>query len=814
MNSPKSSLLSLLLGISLTTGTTLALEISLTRYFSITRNYHFAFLVVSLAFLGYGASGTFITFLRQKKQLTITSWPSWLCLFYSLAIFSCFFITNSLTFDLIELSWAPQKLFLFPFFFLLLAIPFFFSGAVVSLTISQFPGQISMIYFADLTGAALGVVSVLGLFSIWGDRGIFPSLMLLPLLASVLFASKNHKMVKILTGFIFILGVVLLWRQPSFCEFKISPYKPLSLALRYPQATILTTKWNAISRVDIIKSPAIRYAPGLNLFYEKELPPQLGIAIDGQEISALTSFTPTDKDEQLLNFLNHLPPSFVYSLISCPKVLLISPRAGLDLLLAVYHQAKEIKAIESNPLLLEILQTDLGDFYGHLYGQPRIKALNSNPRAGLSKIGSNFEIIAFPFTDVFGATSTGLYGFQENYLYTQESFRQAFNLLSPQGWIIQNFYLLPPPRQELRALATWLKVLKDKGLSPSDHLLSLRTWGTFSLFIKKSPISLQEIKFFKQFAAQNFFDLVYYPGIKPEEANQYNQFPENIYFQYTQHLISEEKESFIHDYLFNITPPSDNRPFFYNFFKWSKLKATYQAFGQKWLPFLQAEGLIPVVLIQVLILASFFILLPRRLLKFRTKDSSFSFFKTFAFFYLIGMSFMFVEITAIQKFILFMDHPVYSFASILIIILTSSGAGSLLSHRLEKKWSKKAKKIFMIILGFFEISYFFWLKILFTQGITLSSGVKLSLAWLTLLPLGVMMGFPFPTAIHQLKKLAPSSLPWAWAVNAFSSVINSVAAIFLAFFLGYNGVWVLGGLGYLGAAFFLDFTDHRNKADT
>lgn len=149
MNSPKSSLLSLLLGISLTTGTTLALEISLTRYFSITRNYHFAFLVVSLAFLGYGASGTFITFLRQKKQLTITSWPSWLCLFYSLAIFSCFFITNSLTFDLIELSWAPQKLFFFPFFFLLLAIPFFFSGAVVSLTISQFPGQISMIYFAD-----------------------------------------------------------------------------------------------------------------------------------------------------------------------------------------------------------------------------------------------------------------------------------------------------------------------------------------------------------------------------------------------------------------------------------------------------------------------------------------------------------------------------------------------------------------------------------------------------------------------------------------------------------------------------------------
>jgi len=117
MNSPKSSLLSLLLGISLTTGTTLALEISLTRYFSITRNYHFAFLVVSLAFLGYGASGTFITFLRQKKQLTITSWPSWLCLFYSLAIFSCFFITNSLTFDLMNYHGHLKNSFSFPFSF-------------------------------------------------------------------------------------------------------------------------------------------------------------------------------------------------------------------------------------------------------------------------------------------------------------------------------------------------------------------------------------------------------------------------------------------------------------------------------------------------------------------------------------------------------------------------------------------------------------------------------------------------------------------------------------------------------------------------
>lgn len=814
MGEQKIPSLSLLLGISLTSGTTLALVIIFTRFFSITRNYHFAFLVVSLAFLGYGASGTFLAFIRKKPLISLDLWRSWLSLFYSTSIMVSFLISNALSFELIELTWTPQKILILPFLFLLLAIPFFFSGCVVSLTVSQFPEQISSIYFADLTGAAMGTVLALGLFSVHGDRGVFPTLMLPPLLAALLFASKKQKMVKIFSCLIFILGAILIWQQPKFCEFKISPYKPLSLALKHPGAEILTTKWNAISRVDIIKSPAIRYAPGLNLFYENLLPPQLGVSVDGQEISALTYFSLNDKNDQSLKFLDHLPHSFVYSLVSSPKVLLISPRAGLDLLLAVYHRAKEIISIENNPLLIQILRTDLGDFYGHLYEQPQIKVLSCNPRAGLSKSKDNFDIIVFPFTDIFAATGTGLYGFRENYLYTQDSFRQAFELLSPQGWIIQSFYLLPPPRQELRALATWIEVLEDRGLSPSFHLLALRTWGTFSIFVKKNPILPADINIFKKFSGKNFFDLVYYPGITPEEANQFNQFPEDIYYQYTQLLLSQDRAKFIHNYLFNVKPPSDNFPFFFNFFKWSKLKETYQVFGQKWLPFLEGEGLIPVLIVQVLLLASLFILLPLRYLKFQIENLKFNFFKTFSFFYLIGMSFMFVEITAIQKFILFLEQPVYSFAAILFIILTSSGVGSLLSHRIEQRWSSKGIKKIMIILGLGEISYLFWLKLLFAQGINFSPGTKFILTWITLFPLGLMMGFPFPTAIRQLKDLSSPPIAWVWAVNAFSSVINSVSAIFLAFFLGYNGVWVLGGLGYLGATFLLDFSHHRHKTDS
>lgn len=175
---------------------------------------------------------------------------------------------------------------------------------------------------------------------------------------------------------------------------------------------------------------------------------------------------------------------------------------------------------------------------------------------------------------------------------------------------------------------------------------------------------------------------------------------------------------------------------------------------------------------------------------------------------------MFIEITAIQKFILFLEHPVYSFASILFMILLSTGIGSLFSARIEQKWPRVGLKRIIVFLGIFEISYLFWIKLLFSQGMHLAPGIKFCLSWLTLFPLGFLMGLPFPAGIRQLKGIPPRKIAWAWAVNAFSSVINSIMAIFLTFFIGFNGVWILAGLGYLGAAFLLDFSHHRHKSNS
>jgi len=801
-----------LFGIFLISTTTLALEISLSRYFAITRNYHFAFLVVSIAFLGYGISGSCLASFRKWLFQNYDLWRSRAALLYSLTILVCFIISNGLSFDLIELTWSPRKIFLFPLLYFLLAIPFFFAGTIISLTVAQFPEAIARVYFADLSGAALGTFLSLGLFSIKGDRGVFPLLALLPLGATFFFISKKQKITIIGSALGIIFGLILLAWTPNFLEFRLSPYKPLKVALRHPGARILATKWNALSRVDLIKSPAVRYAPGLALFYENPLPPQVGISIDGQQISAITFFSGHPEKQKNLAFLDHLPHSFIYKIKLFPQVLLINPRAGLDLISAYFHQAASITAIEDNPLIIQLLQSHLPIFSNFLYQQPRIKLLVKHPRAALSQLKKQFQVIIFPFTDIFGAAATGLFGFRENYLYTQEAFHQNLNLLSSDGWIVQSFYLLPPPRQELRALATWIEVLEADGRFPQHHLLLLRTWGTLTLFIKKSPIHKKEINAFKNFSEENSFDLVYYPGISPQEANRNNQFPEPIYFRYTQSLLSFQRDKFLQEYLFNLKPPTDDSPFFFNFFKWSRLKETYQAFGQKWLPFLEGEGAVPFTLFQAAIIAGLFILLP--FLFSSSRKSNLRTSHVFGYFYLIGMSFMFIEITAIQKFILFLEHPVYSLAAILFMLLISTGIGSFFSLKIERKWPKLSPQKMLFGLSLLEFSYLFWIKLLFSQGIHLAPIIKFCLAGITLFPLGFFMGLPFPLGIHQLKNFSPQKIAWAWAVNSFSSVINSILAIFLAFFIGYRGVWFLGGMGYLGAAFLLNFSHHWHKTNS
>jgi len=416
---------------------------------------------------------------------------------------------------------------------------------------------------------------------------------------------------------------------------------------------------------------------------------------------------------------------------------------------------------------------------------------------------------------VFGSAGTGQLGIGENYLYTREAFQDVLNRLSEKGIASMTMYLLPPPRQEIRLLATWIETLRKITDFPDQHLMVLRSWGTISFFVRKSPYTAQETKTLKKFCEKCLFDLVFYPGMKPEEANIHNRFEEPLYYNFARQLLSSSDYTrFYKEYLFQVKPVSDNRPFFANFFKLGKIKATFTIFGQKWLPFLQGEFLVLFLFVQAMCVAFILILVPVLFLRKQNHSKNLNFRNIFLYFYLIGMSFMFLEITLIQKFILFLGHPLYSTALIIFALLFSSGFGSLLSKKLLGQNPKRNVILPLLLSAFLTLAYCSILPVLFNSLIGLELWPKMLFALFLIFPLGFLMGFPFPTGIRLLDKMERQIIPWAWATNAFSSVVNSIAALMIAFWGGYNGVLILAAIGYLFAPLFLGFARHRNKRHT
>ncbi len=800
-----------LAGIFLISSATLCLEISLIRFFSVSQQYHFAFLVVSIAFLGYGASGSYLSLLKNIQQKNQENFLAIAALLFSASIPLSTLTANTIPFDLIKLSWNSNQVFLIFLYYIVLSMPFFFAGMIISFAITRTPSSVNIIYFFDLLGAGAGTLLTIFIFLPRGDKGVPLILSSLVLFAAWLFSSKMPRWFKASVFLLLALELGLFSAGPSWLGFRISSFKALPVALKYPNAKHLFTRWNAISRIDIIDSPAVRYAPGLSLLYARNLPPQLGLSVDGGELNAITHFE--TKEDSSLDFLPSVPSSLPYFLLDRPRVLILEPKGGLDILSALYFKASFIKVIEDNPLISKIAQEELASFSGQLYEKEWIRSETSNSRSALKKEKNRYDLIVFSLGDVFGSTGTGQYGFGENYLYTIESFSNTLERLSSDGIASMTFYLLPPPRQEIRILATWIEALRRVTERPKAHLIAIRSWGTISYFIKKSPFDPDDIKALKDFADRNLFDLVYYPGIKPDEPNTYNQFDEPIYYDIALKLLSpSESQKFYKNYLFQVKPVSDDKPFFYNFFKLNNVKATYTALGQKLLPLLQGEFLVFIILTQAMAAASLLILLPvfiRHKRRIHNKTSSLS---IFFYFGLIGMSFIFLEITFIQKFILFLGHPLYSMALIIFALLFSSGTGSLMSKRILGQNMLKNIKFVFLLSAFLIITYSIILPHLFEALIGSNLTVKFLISLTVIFPLGFLMGFPFPTGIRFLEHDGKKVIPWAWATNAFSSVVNSVAALLIAFWGGYNLVMIVAAGGYLIAPLFLGFSNHRNES--
>lgn len=784
------------LGLFLISLATLSLEISLIRLFSISLWYHFAFLVVSIAMLGLAAAGTFLSIKKLKNPLPISS------ILFSLTTIIGLTIINYLPFDPFKAALDPWYILILLLYYILLGLPFFFSGIIITFILTKFQSLSGRIYFFNLAGSAVGSLAVLPLISSFGEKTILV-IALIGLISSFCFSFKktlmklsettpmespvssgerNPPKLEIkrerrwinstnLINLSLIIILIILITSLSL-PIKTSPYKELSQALNFEQAEIEQTEWNSFSKVDVVDSPYVRYAPGLSAQFKNSLPEQKGITIDGTSLNAITK-------KQDLEFFNYLPTSIPFSLMEKPKTLVINAGAGLDVLMAL-ENGSEVTAVESNLIIIDLLKTEYKDFSGDIFNQAEI--IHDDGRSYIKKTGQYDTIIISLAGQL--TSSTGLYSMVENYLFTEESFQDYFEHLTEDGILVITRWLTYPPKESLRLFSLALTVPKAE-----NKIAMFRSWTTVTLLLNKNDLSRQRLNKITAFTEKNNFDLIYLPQTE-FTPNQYAQFEEPYYYQATKQIL-ENKQEFYKNYLFDVSPTTDEKPFYFNFFKWSKIKQLYQLIGTKWQPFLDSGFLLVFLFIQAVILSLVFVLLPVRFLKKLPIKK-----KNLIYFLCIGLGYLFVEIVLIQKFILFLGHVMYAMSAVIFAVLLFSSFGSLVSQ----KYSAKKLPWIISVLAVLIIVYLLILPIIINSLITYSLTAKIIFSVLIISPLAFFMGMPFPLGLRAINHQV---IPWALAVNGSASVLSAILAVLIALSVGYSFVLILAAFVYLVGIFFI-----------
>lgn len=778
------------LGIFFISVATLLLEISLTRIFSVSQWYHFAFMVMSIAFLGYGASGTFLALKHSLIDRNINRLLIISSSFFSLSCIISFVITQRIPFDPFKITWDHNQIFYIMLYYLVLAVPFFLSGICVGVVFARIPQKIGKLYFFNLVGSGLGCLLVIVLFSLVGASEVVVFTSILGALSVLSFSlgDKRSAVFGTLGVLIFLIFLSVIY---PFLEINISPYKALNIALNYKDSKLISTEWNAFSRVDVVESGAVRYAPGLSNMFRGRLPPQLGLTIDGSSLQGITGF---DGNLSRIEFIDFLPASLPYKLHNESRVLIIEPGGGLDVLTALYQNSSFIHVVEMNPLIVKNIKEKYGNFSGGLYKNEKVRISINDGRSFVRRSDERYDIIVISLREDIITSSTGIYGLSENYLFTTNAFQDYYEHLSENGILSITRWLQHPPRGDIRVVSLSVSALEKEGIkNPEDHIAVIRSCLTLTTLIKRDGFTSDEIQEIRKFCKEKGFDVVHIPEIKESEVNIYNKFPEPYYYQLVHGILfSKDREKFYDEYLFDISPVDDERPFFFSYFKWGKLIPLYESMGRKWEPFFEGGFLIVMVLIQAIILSVILILLP---IFHRLKKNILNKFNVLGYFFLLGIGYMLIEIPLIQKFILFLGQPVYAISIVIFSLLLFSGIGSLLSDKFE---IKKLKYI-LITLCILILLYPLLLTLLFHTLIGHNFLTRLFISLLMLAPIGVLMGTPFPLGIRISANEGKELIPWAFCTNACASVISSVLAAVIALSLGFSSVLILAAVAYLVA---------------
>ncbi|NNL62974.1 MAG: SAM-dependent methyltransferase [Woeseiaceae bacterium] len=772
------------------------------RVLSIVQWHHFAYMIISLALLGYGASGTFIALFRSRLKSRFEAAFAASALLFSITMVLCFALGQRVPFNALEVVWDSAQFLLLGLIYLVFFVPFFFAATCIGLAFTHRHTYISRIYFFDLLGAGLGAVLIIGTLFMLMPQNALLVLMTLPLVASVIMGTPSSARAPLMAvQFLWLLLLVSGIPQDRL-GLRVSEYKGLNQALQVIDSRILTTSSSPLGLLTVVESPTvpIRHAPGLS-FTTPHIPPeQLAVFTDADGLSAITRF---DGDLDSVGYLGDTTAALPYALLDRPDVLVLGAGGGSDVLLALYHGAGRVDAVEIDPQMIRLVRATYADFAGHVYDDPRVRVHTSEARGFVARSDTRYDLIHIGLLDSFGASGAGVHAQSESYIYTVEAIRGYLEHTTPGGLLAVTRWLKLPPRDSLKLVATAAEALRRTGVSePGQRLAVIRSWNTSTLLVRNGAFTPGDIDSIQEFAQSRSFDTAWFPGIHAGDVNRFNLLDAPYLYDGTRALLGPNADEFAERYKFYIEPATDNRPYYFHFFKWAALPEVFALRRSGGAGLIEWGYLILIAtLLQAVIAGLVLILLPLSRVKRDWPAGTGP--RMGAYFLLLGLAFLFIEMAFIQKFILFLSHPLYSVAVVLSSFLVFAGFGSAWSEALAAKLQASDRSPVTVAVGgivLLTILYVILLPLIFQRCIGYSDPVKILISTALIAPLAVSMGMPFPLGLKQVAATAPNFVPWAWGINGFASVISAVLATLLAIEFGFVFVIMLALVLYAIAA--------------
>jgi spermidine synthase len=751
----------------------LVLQIGLTRLLSVLLWYHFAFVAISLAMLGLALAGLLLYASPRLLAATPRALPGYCMLAALTTVLALVYALRApLPAGAGMLSAEVVVL------YLVLLAPFLSGGLAVSALLSFWSQRIDALYLFDLTGAALGCVLAVPLLDLAGaPTAILAAALLFAVAGAMLRPPPAGRRRRAADAAVVAVALAIL-----LVQLLAAPFEPTHMhGIPDDAGRKVLDRWNSHSRIVVTETSPASYQ----------------INIDGSATTGIYRFDRLATTAAVRAQLPWLPlrgGSTPYELLPPPaEALVIGPGGGLDLLTGIHYGAR-ITGIELNGIIHELMSSGpIAQWAGDVYRAPGVSVIHDEARSWIRRTDRRFDLIQASMIDTWAATATGAFALAENSLYTLEAFADFFAHLTEQGIVHFTRWHEDPPRQSLRIVVLMAEVMRRQGIAdPAAHIVVLLEpmrghEGTpmASLLWRRRPFAAGDLQQIEQLVQRRrdivAADVLCWPGRELDNP-------------ISRYLHAADRGAFLREYRYDVTPTTDDRPFFFNTVRLSDAASIgrLQVENEQAVVVL-ASVLATVAAIVALAFAVPFLLSLRRM----RRPGGGGVAVRMLYFACLGVGFMLLEIPVLQRFGLYVGHPAHTLSAVLASLLLGAGLGSWVSGRLWAASPLRGLRVVLPAILLAVAALALVVPPVLEQTLRFPLGLRIAVTVALLTPAGALLGCPLPLGVRALGEAGAHLVPWAWGLNGATSVLASVLAVAIGMYAGFTAALLAGGGCYL-----------------